>query len=176
MAKPALLLSVSFCTMSLTFPATPVPFVADASDAAVQRDLVYLRQMVKQSAKLAALGVHDDFAQQVKQMHEDPINAWMDVLQKAEAQLWAIIQGIVLDFLNQRRDLLTSVYRVQRPGVLEYVLVLAQPGLDSEFELDELLQTYEQTVLAPRFPVVFHYLKPELVADLQHVETVNIGE
>jgi len=161
--------------MSLSLPATPAPFAADADDAAVQRDLAYLRQMVKQSAKLASLGVHDEFAQQVKQMHEDPINAWMDILQKAEAQLWAIIQRIVLDFLTQKRDLLTSIYQVQRPGVLEYVLVPAQPGLDTEFALDEMLQTYEQTVLAQRFPVVFHYLNPELVTDLQHVETVNIG-
>ena len=162
--------------MSLTLPVTPAPFAADATDAAVQRDLAYLRQMVKQSAKLAELGVHDEFAQQVKQMHEDPINAWMGVLQTAEAQLWAKIQDIALAFLNQKQKLLTSVYRVQRPGVLEYVVVLAQPGLESEFELDELLQTYEQTVLAQRFPIVFHYLNPELVADLQYVETVNIGE
>lgn len=162
--------------MSLTLPTTPAPFVAEASDAAVQRDLAYLRQMVKQSAELAELGVHDEFAQQVKQMHEDPINAWMGVLQTAEAQLWAKIQDIALDFLTQKQHLLTSVYRVQRPGVLEYVLVLAQPGLDSEFELDEMLQSYEQTVLAQRFPVVFHYLNSELVAGLQHVETVSLGE
>lgn len=162
--------------MSLSSLATPAPLAADSLEAAVLGDLAFLRQMVKQSANLAELGVHDEFAQQVKQMHEDPMNAWMGVLQKAEAQLWAMIQQIVLDFLKQKRGLLTSAYQVQRPGVLEYVLVPAQPGLATEFELDEILQTYSQTSLAQRFPMVFHYLNPELVADLQHVETVNLGE
>ena len=162
--------------MFLSSLATPAPLAADSSEAAVLGDLAFLRQTVGQFEELAALGVHDDFAQQVKQMHEDPITAGLDMLQKVEGQLWRQVQAIVLTFLRQKRDLLRSAYQVQRAGVLEYVLVPTQPGLATEFVFDELLCTYSQTGLAQRFPVVFHFIRPEMVPDLQHVETVTLGE
>ena len=162
--------------MSLSFLSSPAPLTDDVTDAALLRDLAFFRHAVGESLRWAEAGVHNDFAQKVKQMQEDPMSAWLDVLQKAEAQLWQQIEGLFLDFLRAKRPLLSSAYRVQRTGVLEYVLVPLEVGLAPKFALDEILDTYAQTVLAERFPVVFHYITPGLVSDLQHVETVNLGE
>ena len=162
--------------MSLSFLTSPASLTDEATDVALLRDLAFFRHAVGESLRWAEIGVHNDFAQKVKQMQEDPMSAWFDVLQKTEAQLWQQIEGLFLDFLRAKRNLISSAYRVQRTGVLEYVLVPLEAGLTAKFALDEILGTYSQTVLAARFPVVFHYITPELVSDLQYVETVNLAE
>lgn len=131
----------------------------------------YIKKRLENSEKYLDMGVKDSNAQFAVDVQNDKLPTLYAAYADYEKAITDTIMGYAISFLEEYKGIIDEVWLSRPPEVsnhLHFVISLKKNDIKNRTELNLFPKICEDTGMAMKFPVFFHYVSQDLVSKANH--------